>query len=398
MQAIPALGFYGVGVQRFVAGYAPHVSGYAVFLSENILRLQCFAEDGAAAKELRLQLGLFVFAGAEFVHAAQNAVFHIAGHGRHGVRLVHQSDVVKNVFAVFVHAANAILNDDGDLVGERGIVSEQIGNGQREDVTVAVLVLQAFAGKRGAARGATEEEAACAHIRSGPDEIGDALETEHRVINKEWNGVDAVGGISGARGNERGHGAGFGDSLFKDLAVFGFLVVHQGVDVDRLVFLANAGINSGRSKERFHAKSARFVWNDRNYELADFGIAQHFSQHADIGHGGGDFPALAAIVKFFEEFIMVGGQGLRADAALRHVAAEGLAAGAEVLDFDAVFGRTIERHFDAVLIIQRNAETRTKYLQLFFVQLFLLVSDVLAFASFAKAVAFDGARENYRRA
>src|SRR5712672_3957367 len=179
MQAVPALGFYSVGVQSFVAGYAPHVGGYAVFLSENILRLQGFAQDGAAAEELRLQLGLFVFAGSEFVHATQNAVFHVARHGRHGVRLVHQSDVVKNVFAIFVHAANSILNDDRDFVGERGIVGEQIGNGQREDVTVAVLVLQAFAGKRGAAGGATEEEASSAHIGSGPDEVGDALEAEH---------------------------------------------------------------------------------------------------------------------------------------------------------------------------------------------------------------------------
>src|SRR5882762_9979633 len=353
MQAVPALGFYSVGVQSFVAGDAPDVGGYAVFLSQNILRLQCFAEDGAAAKELRLQLGFFVFASAEFVHAAQNTVFHIARHGRHGVRLVHQSNVVKNVFAVFVHAANAVLNDDGNLVGERGIISEQIGNGQREDVAIAVLVLQAFAGKRSASGGATEEEAACAHVRSGPDEIGDALKAEHRVINEERNGVDAVSGVSGARGNERGHGAGFGDSLFKDLAVFGFLVVHQSVDVDRLILLTNAGINASGAEERFHAEGARFVWNNGNDELADFRIAQHFAQHADIGHGGGDFPALAAVVKFLEEFVVVGSQRLRADAALRHVAAEGFAAGTQVLDFDTVFGGTIERDLDTVLIIQR---------------------------------------------
>src|SRR5882762_1659256 len=187
MEAVPALDFYGVGVQCFVAGDAPDVGGYSVFLSENILRLQCFAEDGAAAEELRLQLGLFVFAGAEFVHAAENAVFHVAGHGRHGVRLVHQGDVVKNVFAIFVHAANTVLNDDGDFVGECRIVGEKVGNGQGEDMTVAVLVLQAFAGKRGASGGATEEEASRPHIGSGPDEVGDALKAEHRVINEERN-------------------------------------------------------------------------------------------------------------------------------------------------------------------------------------------------------------------
>src|SRR6267142_294380 len=283
MVAVPALSFYSVGIQSFVAGHAPHVGGYAVFFSENILRLQGFAQDGAAAEELRFQLGLFVFAGAEFVHAAQNAVFHIARHGWHGVRLVHQGNVVKNILAVFVHTANTVLNDDGDFVGECRIVSEQIGNRQREDVAVAILVLQAFAGERGAAGGAAEKEASRAHIGSGPDEVGDALETEHRVVDEKRNGIDAVSSVGGARGDERGHGAGFSDSLFEDLAVFGFLVVHQGVDVDRLIFLADAGINSGRSKERFHTEGARFVRNDRNDELADFGIAQHFAQHADIG-------------------------------------------------------------------------------------------------------------------
>src|SRR5713101_558924 len=334
MQSIPALGFNGVSVQRFVAGYAPHIGGYTVFFSENILRLQGFAEDGAAAEELRAQLGLFVFAGAEFVHAAQNAVFYVTGHGRHGVGLVHQSDVVKNVFAVFVHAANAVLNDDGDFVGERRIVGKQIRNRQREHVAVAILMLQAFTGKCGAAGGAAEEETARAHGRSSPDESGEALEAEHRVVNEEWNGVDAVGGVRGTRGDERGHGAGFGNSLFEDLAVFGILVVHQSVDVDGLVFLTNAGINAGGSKERFHAEGARFVWNDGDNQLADFRIAQHFAQHADIGHGGRDFPALAAVVKFLEELVVVGNQRLRADAALGDVASEGFAACTQILNFD----------------------------------------------------------------
>src|SRR5229473_7272240 len=125
-------------------------------------------------------------------------------------------------------------------------------------------MLQAFAGKCGPAGGTAEEETARSHVRSGPDEISDSLEAEHRVVNEEWNGVDAVGGVRGTRGDERGHGAGFGNSLFEDLAVFGFLVVHQSVDVDGLVFLTNAGINSRGSKERFHAEGARLVWNDGN--------------------------------------------------------------------------------------------------------------------------------------
>src|ERR1700688_1544465 len=101
-------------------------------------------------------------------------------------------------------------------------------------------MLQPFSRERGAAGSASEEETAGAHVRGGPDEIGDALETEHGVINKKWNGVDAVGGIGGARGNEGGHGAGFDNSLFEDLAVLGFLVIKQRVHIDGLVALADA--------------------------------------------------------------------------------------------------------------------------------------------------------------
>ena len=76
---------------------------------------------------------------------------------------------------------------------------------------------------------------------------------------------------------------------------FGFLVVEQGVDVDRLVELADAGINSDGAEKRFHAEGARFVRNDGHDQLADFRIAQHFSQHADEGHGGGNFASFAAV-------------------------------------------------------------------------------------------------------
>src|ERR1700686_2679811 len=105
-------------------------------------------------------------------------------------------------------------------------------------------MLQTFSRERGAAGSSSEEEPTGAHVRGGPDEIGDALETEHGVINKKWNGVDAMGGIGRARGDEGSHGSGFGDSLFEDLAVFGFLVIQQGVHIDGLVALADTRVDS----------------------------------------------------------------------------------------------------------------------------------------------------------
>src|SRR4029077_4277345 len=106
---------------------------------------------------------------------------------------------------------------------------------------VSILFLQTFSRECGAASGSSKEETASAHVRGGPDEIGDALETKHGVIDKKWNGIDAVSGIGGAGGDERGHRTGFGNSLFEDLAVLGFLVIEEGVHIDGLVALSNAG-------------------------------------------------------------------------------------------------------------------------------------------------------------
>src|ERR1700704_4151190 len=115
-------------------------------------------------------------------------------------------------------------------------------------MAVSVLMLQTFSSERGSTGGSSEKESTGAHVRGGPDEIGDALETEHRVINKKWNGVDAVGSIGRARGDEGSHGTGFGNSLFKDLSVFGFLVIEEGVHVDGLVALADARVDSHGSE------------------------------------------------------------------------------------------------------------------------------------------------------
>ena len=76
--------------------------------------------------------------------------------------------------------------------------------------------------------------------------------------------------VGRARGDEGSHGAGFGNSLFEDLAVLGFLVIQQGVDVDGLVALADARVNSHGAEEGLHAEGAGFIGNDGHYQLSDF--------------------------------------------------------------------------------------------------------------------------------
>ena len=264
-------------------------------------------------------------------------------------------------------------------------------------MAVAVLMLEAFAGQRGAAGSAAEQEAADAHVGGGPDQVADALEAEHRVKNKKRNRVDAVRGVGGAGGDERRHRAGLGDAFFENLAVFGFLVVEQRVHVDRLVELADAGIDSHCAEERFHAEGASFVRDDGHDQFAEFRIAQQLPQDGDEGHGGGDFAAIAAGGKFLERLFQVRGDWFRADTTLRHVAAKLFAALTEIADFFAVFSGPVEGNFGALLVGYGNVEARAEFAEFVFVQLLLLVRDVAAFAGFAEAVAFDRVRQNYRR-
>ena len=117
----------------------------------------------------------------------------------------------------------------GQLVGVRRIVGAAGRHRQREHVAVAVLMLQPFAGERRPAGRAAEQEAAAARIGGGPDEVADALEAEHRIVDEERNRVHAVRRIGRAGGNPRRNRSGLGDALFEDLSVLRFLVVEQRV-------------------------------------------------------------------------------------------------------------------------------------------------------------------------
>src|ERR1700724_1693617 len=111
-------------------------------------------------------------------------------------------------------------------------------------MAVPVLMLQAFTRERSSAGGASNQEAASAHIGSGPDQIANALESEHRLLNKKRNGVDSMVCVRRSRRNERAHRSGFGNAFFEDLSVLGFFVVEQRVHIDRRVELADARVNS----------------------------------------------------------------------------------------------------------------------------------------------------------
>src|SRR5581483_9522120 len=145
-------------------------------------------------EQLRPQLGVFLLGLPEAVDALQDALSNLlpVRHLRHGQWLVGDRHVVEDGFLVYVHALDAILNDDCNLVGECWIVGEEVGNTERQDVAVTILMLQALAGEGGTARGAANQETAATHVGGRPYQVSDSLEPEHRVINEERNGVDSV--------------------------------------------------------------------------------------------------------------------------------------------------------------------------------------------------------------
>src|SRR5258707_11217560 len=362
--------------------------GYAVFLAKCFLRLQDFAKNRATSEDLRSKLGFFIFRGAILVHALQNSVLHprIGRHGRHRIRFVHDGNVVEDIFAVLVHAPNAVLDYYGNFVRKRRIVGPHRGNGQRENVTVAVLMLESFARESRASSGAAEHESATAHVRSGPDEVADPLQAEHRVINKKRDRVDSVSGVGGAGGDERGHRSRFGNSFLENLAVFRFLVIKQGVLIDRLVELPAATVDAYLSEERFHTEGASFIGDDRNYEFADFRVAQHLPQHADERHGRRDFAAFTPGQKLAEQCVMVRHERLGTNFASRNIAAQFLAARAQILDFAALFRRAVERRVGQLIVVNGNTKTRSEFAEFVFIEFFLLVGDISALTAFAQAI------------
>ena len=161
--------------------------------------------------------------------------------------------------------------------------------------------------------------------------------------------------------NER-HRARFGDAFFENLPVLGFLVVEQRVHIDRFVILADAGIDADLPEERFHTERARLIGHNRNDKLALFRIAQQLGQQPHKHHRGGNFATVGALVELLEMSVREGLQRSGAFLALRHVAAQLLAARLHVLDLGAVVGGPIERRLMQFVIGNRNAEARAEQL------------------------------------
>ncbi len=383
MEAVPALGFEGVAAEFDVAGDRPDVGLNVVLFAKDLLGFQDFVEDRSGAEELGG--GIALRSGFELVQAAHNALANVASAGEMGghfglrVILVVHRDVVEDLLVFCVHAAQAVLHDDRKFVGEGGVVAETGGHGAGEDVGVAVLVLQALAEHGGAAGGAAHQEALAARVGEGPDHVADALEAEHGVVHVKGHGGHAVVGVGGAGGGEAGHGAGFGDALFQDLAVFFFAIAEQHVAVVGRVFLAFRGVDTDLLDDGFQAEGAALIGHDGNEELADGWIFEKRPQNGDEDHGGGNGAAFRPAEPFLEEIDGRRGEGEGLGFAPGQVAAEFGAAGLHVLQFGSLRGGLPGLAVFRFFLGHRNVEALHELGHAFVGQLFLVVRGVAAF-------------------
>ena len=183
-----------------------------------------------------------------------------------------------------VHAAQGVLDDVGDLVGERGVVvhAGRVRGGEQRGVTV--LVLKSLAVEGGAPGRRAEQESAAQLVAEGPHLVAGALEAEHRVEDVHRDHELAVRRIRGARGGHGRHRAGLADPLMEHLARLGLAVGQQQVPVHGFVLLPVRRVDLRRREQGVHPEGARLVRNDRDEPVAELGVLHEVLQQPDEGH------------------------------------------------------------------------------------------------------------------
>src|SRR5690606_11565727 len=234
MQLVPALDGERLAAQLAEARHAPHVRVDLEVLVENLRRCLHLAQDRAGAHRLHARTALLALAAAvEQVPALQDAVGRAFRHRRVHVVLVHARDVVEDVLLLGAHPPHPVLHDHGELVRVARVVRVAVRHGRRDELAVAVLVLQALARERRASRRAADQEPARLHVAAGPDEIADPLEAEHRVEEIERDHLHAVVRIRRAGRGPRAERAGLVDAFLQDLALLVLAVVRELIGVLR---------------------------------------------------------------------------------------------------------------------------------------------------------------------
>jgi hypothetical protein len=102
------------------------------------------------------------------MHAANNTGLITLGQARLRVVFIHQRQIEIDVFLVFDHALHAMLNNHSHFMRKGRVVRHAIGDRRREDMAMAIFVLQALAVQCRTTCGAAQQETSSLHITRSP--------------------------------------------------------------------------------------------------------------------------------------------------------------------------------------------------------------------------------------
>jgi hypothetical protein len=126
VEHVPPPGAECVVAEQLVVGGAPDVHRDLVPFRQDFLGSESFHDDGAAPEDVGPARLLFGTA-PELVKSAQYSLLDALGHRRHRVVVVVKGQVIEDLLAAFVHAAEAFGDDDGHFVGKGGIEVIRVG-------------------------------------------------------------------------------------------------------------------------------------------------------------------------------------------------------------------------------------------------------------------------------
>src|SRR3989338_2741626 len=106
-------------------------------------------------------------------------------------------------------------------------------------MTMAILMLQSLTCQGCSPSGSAQQKATRLHITRRPGQITNTLESEHGVINIKRNHWQLIGTIGSCSGHPGTKSPGFIDTLFENLSIFGFAIVHNLLAVDWGIELSN---------------------------------------------------------------------------------------------------------------------------------------------------------------
>ena len=263
---------------------------------------------------------------------------------------------------------------------------------------MAILVLQALAVQRGAARGGADQKAPRLAVAGRPGQIADALEAEHGIKDiKRHHRV--VAGAVGGRGRKPGaQGADLVDALLQNLSLDVFFVKHDLIGVVGRVALTHRRVDAQLTEHTLHAEGARLIGHDGHHALTDRLVLGKRRQNTHKGHGGGNPPLAAALGLGAEGVDARHRQHLSGAAANRYKAAQFPAPLAHVAHLGAVLVGSVIGNAGQVLVADGNGEAIAKSLQGLDIQLLQGVRFVARLPRLAGAVTFHGHGQHHARA